>query len=119
MFRLPLPDIVLSCQESFASERSAQPDVYEVKRISDKTITPDNVLYLVHWRDYERPTWEPICNLQRPRVIAEFERSVARADAGPLVAEAIQLDLRPNRNRQVEDSDDDGDVRREGELACD
>ena len=39
------------------------PDVYEVDHISDCWKKRDGLYYLVHWKGYPNPTWEPLKNL--------------------------------------------------------
>ena len=39
------------------------PDIYEVDHISDCWKKRDGLYYLVHWKGYPNPTWEPLKNL--------------------------------------------------------
>ena len=53
------------------------PDIYEVDHISDCWKKRDGLHYLVHWRGYPNPTWEPIKNLSGCKEsIEDFHKAI-------------------------------------------
>lgn len=49
--------------------------IYEIEKLLDKRIKRKNkVEYLVKWKDYEDPTWEPKENLYCKELIKQFEQ---------------------------------------------
>lgn len=52
------------------------PDIYEVDHISDCWQKRDGLYYLVHWKGYPNPTWEPLKNLSGcPDSIKKYHKS--------------------------------------------
>ena len=66
---------------------AAEPDVYEVDRIDDCWQKRDGLYYLVQWKGYANPTWEPLKNLSGcAESIQDFHRRVPLNEAVHSVA---------------------------------
>ena len=53
------------------------PDIFEVDQISDCWKKRDGLYYLVHWKGYPNPTWEPLKNLSGCKEsISDFHKSI-------------------------------------------
>ena len=53
--------------------RSPPADVYIVERILGHKSTPHGRQYLVKWRGYEHPTWEPVHHIRDRELIRDYE----------------------------------------------
>lgn len=52
---------------------------YEVEKILKKKKYKGKIEYLVQWKDYDKPTWEPLQSLQNcPKILEEFSNSKKR-----------------------------------------
>ena len=58
------------------------PDLYEVDHISDCWKKRDGLYYLVHWKGYTNPTWEPLKNLSGcKQALQEFHKTIPYDEA--------------------------------------
>jgi len=66
-------------KRALSNEQDAQSDAqdeeeYEVEKIVDKKVTKKGLHYLVQWKGYDKPSWEPKSNLQCHDLIRAFEK---------------------------------------------
>ena len=54
---------------------------YEVEKILDHELRDGIDYYLLKWKGYKDPTWEPKANLNAPRLIQRYERSLSARSA--------------------------------------
>ena len=69
-------------QQALPAITEQAPDIYEVDHISDCWRKRDGLYYLVHWKGYPNPTWEPIKNLSGCKdAIQDFHKEISYDEA--------------------------------------
>jgi len=77
--RVPIDQIKLV--RAWRESSDSKGDVYEVEKITDHRLDTDEnqMYYLIKWKGYSKPTWEPYANITDKRMITNYMKHLNRA----------------------------------------
>jgi hypothetical protein len=77
--RVPIDQLKLV--RAWRESPDSEGDIYEVEKITDHRFDADEnqTYYLIKWKGYAKPTWEPYANISDKRMVTNYMKHINRA----------------------------------------